>query len=252
MPKPIVVVCSMELEARPLLERVESPIRRSWTGPPAWDGRVGGREVMVLTAGMGKTNAAHSLTVVLEREPAAGVVGFGVGGGYPGSSLKVGDLAIATEEHYGDEGVATPTGWISCEEIGIPLHARGGDVLYNRFPVDHAALPALAGAVRRQGVQAIDGPFVTVSCCSGTAARAKELAERFDAICESMEGAAYAHVAAMYAVPFVELRGISNLVEDRDLSRWRLADAAERAAAAVAAIVPIWNPDPRPTERAVS
>jgi futalosine hydrolase len=48
-----------------------------------------------------------------------------------------------------------------------------------------------------------------------------------------MEGAAYAHVAAIYDLPYIEVRGISNLVTDRELEGWRLRDAAEAAAHAV-------------------
>jgi futalosine hydrolase len=81
------------------------------------------------------------------------------------------------------------------------------------------------------------GPFVTVSNCSGTAARGLELAARFGGLVEGMEGAALAHVATLYGVPWLELRAISNAVEDRDLSRWRLRDAAEAAQRAVRVVV---------------
>ena len=47
----------------------------------------------------------------------------------------------------------------------------------------------------------------------------------------------YAHVAALHNLPYLELRGISNLVEDRDLSRWRLNEAAVNVAASVVAFV---------------
>ncbi|MQA92922.1 MAG: hypothetical protein GEU90_22310, partial [Gemmatimonas sp.] len=60
------------------------------------------------------------------------------------------------------------------------------------------------------------------------------------ALCETMEGAAYAHVAAFYGVPFAEIRGISNLVEDRDTSRWRIAQGAEAAAEILALAVDSW------------
>jgi futalosine hydrolase len=52
-----------------------------------------------------------------------------------------------------------------------------------------------------------------------------------------MEGAAAAHVCALYDLPFLELRGISNLVEDRDREKWRLAEAAEAAQAAALRVV---------------
>ena len=56
-----------------------------------------------------------------------------------------------------------------------------------------------------------------------------------------MEGAALAHVAAIYGVPLLELRAVSNLVEDRDLSRWRIREAADTAQDAVRAVVASWD-----------
>jgi futalosine hydrolase len=44
-----------------------------------------------------------------------------------------------------------------------------------------------------------------------------------------MEGAAAAQICALYDVPFLEVRGISNLVEDRDREKWKLGEAAEAA-----------------------
>jgi futalosine hydrolase len=52
---------------------------------------------------------------------------------------------------------------------------------------------------------------------------------RFSGICENMEGAAVAQVASLYGVDCMEIRGISNLVEDRDLSRWNIPLAMELA-----------------------
>ncbi|MCG2813516.1 MAG: hypothetical protein L6245_02435, partial [Thermodesulfovibrionales bacterium] len=71
------------------------------------------------------------------------------------------------------------------------------------------------------------GTFVTVSTATGTGRRAREIEKRFDAICENMEGAAVAHVCAMYGIPMLEIRGISNIVEDRDRSKWDVKTAAE-------------------------
>ena len=58
-------------------------------------------------------------------------------------------------------------------------------------------------------------PFVTVSSCTGTdGGRANE--GRTAGAVESMEGAAVAHVAHLHGVPVGEVRGISNLVTNRD------------------------------------
>jgi futalosine hydrolase len=169
------------------------------------------------------------------------VIGFGVGGAYPGSGLRTGSVALATREVYGDEGVLAPGGWLSAREIGIPLAERPGERLYNAFELDAARVGAAARALEAAGLAPGCGPFVTVSNCSGTLARGEELAARFGALCESMEGAAYAHVSTLYDAPFLEVRGISNQVEDRDLSRWRLHEAAAAACAAARALVGAWD-----------
>lgn len=238
---PIVLICAVEFEARPLRARVDHLKEIVVGRRPAWRGQLEDREVVIVPGGMGKTNAAQAITAALESFEAAGVIGFGVGGAYLGAGLVPGELALATEEHYGDEGVDTPAGWISCEGIGIPLLDMDGDQLFNRIPVDPMALRAAASALP----DATPGPFVTVSTCSGTAARGAELSRRFGAICETMEGAAFAHVARLYDIPYLEVRGISNLVEDRDLSNWRLEDASHAAARAVAAIVATWSTSER-------
>lgn len=202
-------------------------------------GALGGREILLVTGGMGKTNAAQALTALLERHEAEAVVGFGVGGAYPSSGLEVADVALAAAEIYADEGVVTPDGWIPTNSIGIPLARVAAGELYNEFPVDAPRLAAAADALRAAGIRTSTGAFATVSTCSGTSVRGAEIADRHAAVCETMEGAAYAHVAALYGLPFLEVRGISNLVEDRDLSTWRLAEAAESAARALEIIVPL-------------
>jgi futalosine hydrolase len=182
---------------------------------------------------MGKTNAAHAMTALLETRAVAGVIGFGIGGAYPGSGLEIGSIALATSATYGDEGVEAPGGWISTKEIGIPLWQAEETRVFNEFPLDAALVERARVALEQAGTDVCTGPFVTVSACSGTDALGRERAARFGAVCEGMEGAALAHVAAIYQVPFLELRAISNHVEDRDMSRWRIREAAEAAQDAV-------------------
>ncbi len=84
----------------------------------------------------------------------------------------------------------------------------------------------------------VTGPCVTASRVTGLLAEGEEVARRWGAVAESMEGAAAAHICALYGVPFLEVRGISNLVVDRDRASWEMDRAvavAARAALAVAA-----------------
>jgi futalosine hydrolase len=234
---PLALVCAVGREASPVLGRLDEirpvPLGRR----KAWQGSIAARPVILVECGMGKTNAAHALTLLLERFSVRAVIGFGVAGAYSGTLLDVGDVALADRQIYGDEGVETPDGWISCEGIGIPLVETAERPLYNHFPVDPRLLTAAVAALRTGARTVPVGPFVTVSCCSGRSERGAELALRHNAICETMEGAAYAHIAAVYGVPFLEVRGISNPVEDRDLGQWDIGQGAAAAAKAVATVV---------------
>jgi futalosine hydrolase len=239
---PLALVCSVPFECERLRDALDDAADTRVGRKPAWTGRLDGVPVVLLAGGMGKTNAAHALTALLETRAVRAVMGFGIGGAYPGSGLDVGDVALGTQAVYGDEGVQTPSGWLSTEGIGIPLWQSGETRSFNTFPLDAARVERARTALSAAGYNVRTGPFVTVSCCSGTAAMGAAMAERVPgALCEGMEGAALAHVAAIYGVPFLEMRAVSNLVEDRDLSRWHIREAAEAAQHAVRVLVRAWS-----------
>lgn len=190
-------------------------------------GTINNIPVVYSISGLGKTNAAHCLTSLILRYSPSAVILFGVGGAYPGTGLGVGDVAVATKEVYADEGVLLEDGPHSLELIGIPLLKAGRRKYFNEFPLDALLSKRMLRAARSAGRRAEAGVFTTVSACTGTTRRAKELSSRFGAICENMEGAAAVHVCRLYGIPIVEVRGISNIVEARDISKWDIAKASE-------------------------
>ena len=241
MPRPLALICSVALESEPLLRTMSGATHDEIGHRQVVRGELAGVPVALVEGGMGKTNGAQSLTALLERErEIRGVISFGVGGAYPGGGAAVGDVALATAEIYGDEGVLSPDGWLSTEGIGVPLLEHGPIKHFNEFPLDASRVARGGKALQERKIATVTGPFVTVSCCSGISASGAELGARFGAVCETMESAAHAHVAALYGLPYLGVRGISNLVEDRDTSRWRLREAAGVAAAAVEALVANW------------
>ncbi|HEX8242868.1 MAG TPA: hypothetical protein VF541_05220, partial [Longimicrobium sp.] len=147
MDAPLALVCSVPLECRRLLDGLGSRAEVEIGRKPAWTGVLDGAPVILFPAGMGKTNAAHGLTALLETREVRGVVGFGVAGAYDGSGLRVGDVALAARAVYGDEGVEAPGGWLSSEEIGIPLIERGGGRVFNEIVLDPARVQRAADAL---------------------------------------------------------------------------------------------------------
>jgi len=208
---------------------------------PYYKGSLAGRPVIVVVSGIGKVNASHAATrLILEHKPGL-VMNIGVGGAYASAGLAIGDIAIAEKEIYGDEGVMLGDGLHDVTCIGIPLLQKGRKKYFNEFPLDRKLMRKAVTSIDTDGAAFAfrSGPFVTVSACTGTARRAQEIEERFHAVCENMEGAAIAHVCARYGIPLVEMRGISNLVRDRDLSGWNISLAAENCQAAARNLISV-------------
>ncbi|MBF0257736.1 MAG: futalosine hydrolase [Desulfamplus sp.] len=82
------------------------------------------------------------------------------------------------------------------------------------------------------------GNFITVSAITSTTEHADKLFRAFDYPCmESMEGAASAHIAALYNIPFLEIRAGSNPVGIRDKKQWDIPLACQNASFALEALL---------------
>jgi futalosine hydrolase len=160
------------------------------------------------------------------------VINFGIGGAYPGSGLDVNHIAVATTEVYADEGVWLTDGYHGLDVIGIPLARAGQRRYFNEFPMDgRLARSALRASVLVAPSRS--GAFATVSLCTGTKRRALDMVKRFNVVCENMEGASIAHVCRLYNTPCVEIRGISNRVDDRNRADWDIGTSSANCQRAV-------------------
>ncbi len=205
------------------------PIHSEVAGRTRVQGRIGARAVMLVETGMGAVNCAHALSCVLQSHAPAVAWQVGVGGAYAQSGLDLGDVVVASEENYGDIGVRLDDGWHGVEEtIGIPLFTRNDQTYFNRFVLDSARGEKMATQLSGS-FKAVSGPFVTVQECTGTDELGRARGQRFNALCENMEGAAAAHICTLYGVDFVELRAISNIAAKRDRAAWDLPLACRRA-----------------------
>ncbi len=237
------LMCSTQTEA----ERLQGDavvIRSTTVGSKLLiEGTLYDRRVLLCVSGVGKVNAAHAATLLVTQFKPEALLVFGIGGAYPSSGVQVGDIALAEEEIAGDEGVLTQDGLKDTEYIGIPLVSKSTPPRFNRFPSTETILSRAQQSLVRimRPTDVHTGPFVTLSTCTGTATRAKELEQRYHGLCENMEGAAVAQVAELHGIPWLEVRGISNLVEDRDLKKWDIPRATQAAQQAVKHIVEGWN-----------
>lgn len=239
----IALLCSVPLESEVIRSKMTVEESLTLGGKTCVRGRLSGRSVSFCAGGMGKTNAAHAATLLITKFRPGAIIIFGIGGAYPLSGAGIGDIALASEEIYGDEGVATPEGFRDTEYIGIPVVKNDHGTFFNRFPAQKRRLTIAQRSLSlSEKFNAIHtGRFVTLSTCTCASPRAHELYARYDALCENMEGAAAAQVAELHGLPWIEVRGISNVVEDRDLKKWDIPKAALAAQDAVMQILEDWS-----------
>lgn len=93
------------------------------------------------------------------------------------------------------------------------------------FNLKNSLLAEAENALNIHNITYKKGSFVTVNSCTGTAQRGNFLQRQFNAICENMEGAALARVCDLYNLPMMEVRCVSNMVENRDKSKWQIEEA---------------------------
>lgn len=275
----LVLLCATWKEAAPIVEAVTIEADLSVAGKRILTGSLGdptsgtGTPGMVLAVtGCDKANTAHALTCLLQAmDPLprlvlqTGIAGAFIGAGSaadPETRARPGDLVLATEEAYSDTGSTGPEGWLSAEELSLPIASVDGRELGGRFTLDAGLVERAASVLTAEiesaeaadggaapfgaagaaaaplaGRRLVQGPFVTSSSVTGLRSDADRVQARWGAVAESMEGAAGAHICALYGVPFLEVRAVSNMVVDRERSSWVVDEAVAVAGAAAVALI---------------
>lgn len=227
--QPILVVAAVRQEIADLTGAMNGILIDDPACPETYAGEINGKKVLAAALGIGKVNSAAGVAALILRHAPGIIIITGCAGAYPESGLAVGHLALAGSEVFGDDGVIAPDGWHGMEAIGIPLLERKGVRYFNEIPLSFSRAEQAIRLASALDLPLRRGRFITVSTCSGATQRGRELFQLFGGLCENMEGAAVALVAMRYGIDCLEIRGISNLVEDRDLSRWNIQTAVEQA-----------------------
>jgi futalosine hydrolase len=214
----ILALAATQIEMQPFLQQ--------WSGT--------GPSCLTLITGVGPMETALRLTRFLTEtgRRVHAVVNFGIGGAYlqPGGLPQPEplDICLAEQEVVGDLGI--------CLRDGVEYLDRSltGDLT---FQLDPGLLGIGRKILAEAGESCFSGMFVTVNAITATRARGNMLQARWQGVCENMEGAAVARVCLEFAIPCLELRAISNYVEDRKPENWRLREACLKAAQSAALII---------------
>ena len=251
--RPLLVVGATDLELAGIAAALDGGEAAATAWGPARRGARHGANVVVQALGLGKANTAAGLAIaVAELRPSA-VLQVGIGGAYVGSFLSVGMAMLATEDLQLDLGLRRPEGWADWSALGFPLRPQVPDALVadagdrGAAPVRVVAVPtdrALADAIAA-ATGLPRGRFATLDAVTHDVHLGAAMQAAFDVSVESMEGAAAAQTALALAIPFAELRAVSNVVGERDKARWDLRGAVRIARDAGLRAIDAITADPR-------
>ena len=154
-----------------------------------------------LVCGVGPVDAAARTAAAIAALRPSAILHVGIAGARRARALAPASLVIGSDARYCDANV--PPEWAPNTVIASPLLL---------LAVQHA-LPA------------------AVTLCIGTSAR---VGGTTDCDVEAMEGFGVLRAAQLAGVPAIEVRAISNVIEEQDRARWHF----DEAFAAITAVTP--------------
>ena len=162
-----------------------------------------GKNVVLLKSGIGKVNAAIATTIAIERFNVEKIIFTGVAGsGNP--DYDISDIVISKDliEHDFD------TSDLDGDELTVLV--KGYDKNY--YPADKSLIELAEKSAKKvitDNKIYID-TIATGDQFVGNNQKVKQIHNKFKAGAIEMEGAAVAHAALMYKVPFVVIRSLSD------------------------------------------
>lgn len=126
-------------------------------------------------------------------------------------SLKLGEVVLVNADCFADLGAIENKQFLSLFDLKLN-NENGWLINQHQF---NTALKFVKG--------------ISVNCLTDEVDKISLFKEKYQADIESMEGAALHFVCLQEKIPFLQIRGISNFVGERDKSKWDLKSAIENS-----------------------
>ena len=191
-----------------------APLQRSL----ALSASKGGRhhDVDFLVTGVGMVASAARTSDVLARTTCDFALNLGICGSFD-RTLPPGAVVHVVSDGMPELGAEDGDVFLTIEELGLQAvdgaPFTGGRLVNAAVPANPVlrALPAVRG--------------ITVNTVHGNDRSIAETVRRFAPQIESMEGAGFMYACLTHRVPFAQVRAVSNVVERRNRSAWKLDEA---------------------------
>ncbi len=220
----LLILCATPLEVSHFLVLCpEHSSHVTKAGHKFFSGKIGTHFYDLLITGPGVFNAVSAFTNYLNQFVPGMVVATGIAGVFKQAGFHIGDIGLATHDHYIHTGIQTEN--IKNDPLPFDLIEQHPLTRQGLYPFDKEKVENYQKKISQKysgedSMNIFKGPFITVSTITSSLDYADQLYLEFGAVMEAMEGAACAHVAACHDLPIIEIRAASNFVGERDKSKW--------------------------------
>jgi futalosine hydrolase len=180
------------------------------------------RKVRTLVTGVGMLPSAYSIMQEISLSKPDMILQIGIAGSFR-EELPPGTAVVVEREIIADMGVHENGGYRDVFELGL---AGKNIVPYEDGAVVNPHVELLSAI----GIPAVRA--VSVNEISSSPERISLFKNAYHSDIESMEGAALHYTCSLQQIPFMQIRGISNMVGERDKSKWKIKESLGAATAA--------------------
>lgn len=199
------IIGAMDIEVDALKEQMTGVTRISKASMEFFQGKLNGKDVVVVRSGIGKVNAAVCTQILADVFGVEAVINTGIAGSLK-NEINIGDIVVSTDTLQHD---------VDAVEFGYPKGQIPGMNVFSF--VANAALREKAVRVCRKvnpDIQVFEGRIVSGDQFVASAAVKNEIIKEFSGYCTEMEGAAIAQAAYLNQIPFVIVRAISDKADN--------------------------------------
>lgn len=199
------IIGAMDEEVAKIKEEMTDVTVCSIAGMDFFEGKLSGKDVVVVRSGIGKVNAGMCSQILADRFNITAIVNTGIAGSLK-NEINIGDIVLSTDAVQHD------------------MDASGFGYKVGQIPrVDTFAFKAderlieLASECNKQvnpDIQTFTGRVVSGDQFISNKEKKEWLVETFGGSCTEMEGAAIAQAAYLNRIPYLVIRAISDKADD--------------------------------------
>lgn len=179
------------------------------------------KKIDCLITGIGNTVTVFKLTEQLNRKKYDLIIDIGIAGSFK-KELAIGTVVQVLSETFGDLGFESKDSFIPISKSPIGANQQNSFKNPNQFAY-------------LQHLKAVDS--ISVNSSSGNTRTIDERIKHFNVDIENMEGAGVFYVCTEKDIPFIEIRSISNYIEERNPQNWNIPLALENLKVEVTNII---------------